>query len=218
MTQPDQRPVPLIVAVIDESPILAEALSREIRDAPVAAAARVVALTWTQLDDVFALKPDIVVLDLDCAVGGPERFMQHLRRNCPKTVLLSYGSTLSLEVSRRCIQLGVRAMLPRSADALQLRQALTVVVGNGLYLDPAYKDLVMDTALEARPDAKPLSEREAAVLRKLAEGMSQKQAAAELGLSHKTVDTYKTRGMDKLGLKTRSELVRHAMSQGWLVD
>lgn len=202
--------------MIDESPILAEALSRELRDAPVAAAAHIVALTWARLDEVFALKPDIVVLDLDRATGGAEAFILRLRRNCPKAVLLSYGSTQSLEVSRRCIHLGVRALLPRSANAVQLKQALTVVARNGLYLDPVYKHLVMETAFNPEPRAKPLSEREAAVLRKLAHGMSQKQAAAELGLSHKTVDTYKSRGMTKLGLLTKSDLVRHAMRQGWL--
>lgn len=216
MSRHDQRPVSLIVVVIDESPILAEALSQEIRDAPVAATSQVVALNWTKLDDLFALKPDIVVLDLDRAVGGPERFILHLRRHCPDTVLLSYGSTLSLKVSRRCIQLGVRAMLPRSAGSLQLRQALTVVVGNGLYIDPVYKDLVMEPAFEAGRDAKPLSDRESVVLRRLSQGMSQKQAAAELGLSQKTVETYKTRGMGKLGLRTRCDLVRHAIAEGWL--
>jgi DNA-binding NarL/FixJ family response regulator len=47
-------------------------------------------------------------------------------------------------------------------------------------------------------------------------GLSHKQIAAELGLSHKTVDTYRARGVRKLGLADRGELVRFALKQGWL--
>lgn len=216
MTPAGQRPVSLVIVVIDESPILAQALSREIEDTPILYGARIVPLTWARPNAVYVLKPDIVVLDLDRAVSGAEKFILKLHRSRPGALLLSYGSTLPLELAQRCIQLGVRALLPRSANAAQLKQALTVVARNGLYLDPVYQHLVLETAADDRPGARALSAREAVVLRKIAQGLSQKQAAADLGLSHKTVDTYKSRGMEKLGLRTKSDLVRHAITQGWL--
>ena len=61
-----------------------------------------------------------------------------------------------------------------------------------------------------------LSERETEILRMVATGMSYKQIATRLVLSVKTVETYKARSMEKLGLKDRIELVRYARQQGWL--
>lgn len=211
-----KRSGPLFVLVIDESPILATALSREIGSAPEMSEATVTSLTWDKLEEVGTLRPDIVVLDLDRAEGGPEAFITRLRRLCPKVLLLSFGSMLSADVSRRCLQLGVRAFLPRSADVPKLIQALVVVARNGLYLDADYRDIILESVMVLAPVADQLSARENVVLRKLAAGQSHKQAAAELGLSHKTIETYKSRGMAKLGLKNRNDLLRHALAEGWL--
>jgi PAS domain S-box-containing protein len=61
-----------------------------------------------------------------------------------------------------------------------------------------------------------LSEREEEVVRLIAWGYSNKEIAARLSLSVKTVETYKARSLEKLGLSTRAELVRHALLRGWL--
>ena len=61
-----------------------------------------------------------------------------------------------------------------------------------------------------------LSEREREVLRFTAEGYSNKEIAARLEVSAKTVETYKVRASSKLGLRTRAEIVRYGVTQGWL--
>lgn len=63
-----------------------------------------------------------------------------------------------------------------------------------------------------------LNDREAEVARLTAAGHSNKEIAATLELSVKTVETYRARGMEKLGLQSRADLVRHAVQQGWLKD
>ncbi|MFN4073613.1 MAG: response regulator transcription factor [Thermus sp.] len=65
-------------------------------------------------------------------------------------------------------------------------------------------------------DEEPLSPREEEVLRLLAQGLSHKEVAEALAISEKTVATYRERGMEKLGLKSRSELLRYAVKRGWL--
>ncbi|QEL17571.1 helix-turn-helix transcriptional regulator [Limnoglobus roseus] len=60
-----------------------------------------------------------------------------------------------------------------------------------------------------------LSERETVVLRNLALGYSNKQIAQQMGLSVKTLETYKTRALEKLGIRTRVEIVRYAARRGW---
>ena len=66
--------------------------------------------------------------------------------------------------------------------------------------------------------ALPLSEREMAVLRRISTGFSNKEIAAELRLSVKTIETYKGRMAEKLGLRTRVDIVRYAARQGWLEE
>jgi DNA-binding NarL/FixJ family response regulator len=63
-----------------------------------------------------------------------------------------------------------------------------------------------------------LSEREKEVLVRLAWGFSNKEIADELGLSVKTVETYKVRITEKLGLRSRTQVVQYALRQGWLND
>jgi len=65
-------------------------------------------------------------------------------------------------------------------------------------------------------EEEPLSPREEEVLRLLAQGLSHKEVAERLGISEKTVATYRERGMEKLGLRSRSELLRYAVRKGWL--
>jgi DNA-binding CsgD family transcriptional regulator len=63
-----------------------------------------------------------------------------------------------------------------------------------------------------------LTEREAEVLRLIALGYINKEVAARLSLSIKTVEAHKARGMEKMGIKSRVDIVRYAMLQGWLQD
>ena len=63
-----------------------------------------------------------------------------------------------------------------------------------------------------------LSDRETDVVLGLARGYSLKEVAAQLRLSVKTIETYKARSLEKLGLKSRADLVRYAIQRGWLQD
>jgi two-component system, NarL family, response regulator NreC len=63
-----------------------------------------------------------------------------------------------------------------------------------------------------------LSDREEEVVRAIAWGESNKEIAHRLGISTKTVETYKVRIAEKLGLKSRTDIVRYALQQGWLTD
>ena len=110
-------------------------------------------------------------------------------------------------------------VLKRAAPADLVRTIRTVVAG-GTYLDPGVTSLVVAGYLER--EAAPagaeaaLSEREEAVLRRIARGFSNKEIAAELGLSVKTVETYKARVAEKLGLRSRVDIVQYAAERGWL--
>ena len=111
-------------------------------------------------------------------------------------------------------------MLKRAAPE-ELIHAIRVVAAGGMYLDPTVAVKVVGGFVKPRRQGAPrgpaeLSEREAEVARLTAAGHSNKEIAARLDLSVKTVETYRARSLEKLGLKSRAELVRYAVQQGWL--
>ncbi len=115
----------------------------------------------------------------------------------------------------------MRGYLLKRSAADELPRAIHAVATGGLYLDPAIAGKVVgrlarDAALPQGGQTAELSEREADVLRLVAGGHSNKAISARLGISVKTVETYKARAMEKLGFRSRVDVVRYAADQGWL--
>jgi two-component system response regulator NreC len=208
---------PAAVAVLDTNPILAEAMCRHFSSSKYFGRDDVVSLGWEQAGDLPIIRPSILVLDPVQAPGGIEELVHNLRRALPDLQLVAYASDASLELARTCLSLGFRAFIPKSADSSQLTTALTAVANGGMYVDRRFAESLLPAPGPGQgPGVHQLSAREEAILRRISMGLSHKQIAAELGLSHKTVDTYRARGVRKLGLADRGELVRFALKQGWL--
>lgn len=204
------------IVVLLQNPVLARALAGLIRDAgagPDAVdAPEPVEALWSR----DWSPADIAVLDPSALGGTPETLARAVARLEPLPRLFAYASDPSIEQARACMQARFRGYVPMSAEPPQVARALAVIANGGIYLDRRYSGAL--TRAEAAPEARPgrLSERELAVLKRVAMGMSQKQIAAELDISHKTVDTYRARGMRKLDLANRANLVRFAIDHAWL--
>jgi DNA-binding NarL/FixJ family response regulator len=125
---------------------------------------------------------------------------------------------------KQALDAGVRGYLLKRSAAENLIQAARSVLTGGLYVDPAIVDLVfVNNSRRHRRPTGPLSipeltDRETEVLRLTALGHTTKETARRIDVGVKSIETYKARGMEKLGLKTRAELVRYAATQGWLSE
>jgi DNA-binding NarL/FixJ family response regulator len=119
---------------------------------------------------------------------------------------------------RMLLDAGAVGYVPKRAAAADLVRAIQTVAAGGVYVDPTLAAATAGAGEPPRepPAEVPLSEREAAVVRMIALGYSNKEIAARLGLSVKTVETYKARSMEKIGLRTRVGLVQYASARGWL--
>jgi DNA-binding NarL/FixJ family response regulator len=102
----------------------------------------------------------------------------------------------------------------------ELVRAVRIVAAGGTYVDPVLAGHLMRTGQHRLSPtgvaATGLSEREAEVVLLLAKGLTMKEMAHQLSLSPRTLETYRARALDKLGLKTRADLVRYALRCGWL--
>jgi len=212
-----REPKQVAVAVLDANPILGEAMCRHFGASEQFEHDEVVSLTWDQADRVTLVQPGILVLDPTQPPGGLDPLVVELRAKVPGAQLVAYASDATQDLARICLDLGFRAFIPKSADSSQLIAAVKTVANGGMYVDRRFAEaLRAPSETPASPDPDQLSSREAAVLRRISLGQSHKQIAAELGLSHKTVDTYRARGMRKLGVSDRGALIQVALKQGWL--
>jgi DNA-binding NarL/FixJ family response regulator len=119
------------------------------------------------------------------------------------------------------MQAGARGYLLKRSAADELVRAIRAIADGGVYLDPAIAEKALlfppgDQSPPAKASHLDLTPRENEVLRFIAQGFSNKEIAARLDVSVKTVETHKSRGVEKLGLFTRADIVRYGVSQGWL--
>jgi DNA-binding NarL/FixJ family response regulator len=169
---------------------------------------------------VIELRPDLLILDISMPGLNGLQVAERLRKDCPDCRILALTVHEDRGYLRQLLAYGVAGYLLKRSAAEDLIRALTSMASGGLYLDPAIAGLAVsvNAASEtgAVASAADLSQREEDVIRLTASGHSNKSVATVLGVSVKSIETYKARAMEKLGIHSRVDLVRHAVSKGWL--
>lgn len=166
------------------------------------------------------LCPDVAVVDVSMGnVNGAEA-TRRIRVACPNTRILALTVHEDTSYLRELLDAGAAGYVLKRAAADELIRAIRAVASGGVYVDPRMAGKLVSSFAPAK--AAPanamaeLSERETSVLRFIAQGYTNKEIASQLGLSVKTVETYKARSMEKLGLRSRVDIVRTATERGWL--
>ena len=168
-------------------------------------------------------RPDVAVVDISMPELNGIMLSRRIAEEMPSIRLL----VLTLHEDRayltQALEAGVLGYVLKRSAAENLVQAIRAVVIGALYVDPAIADRMLEPNPKraGRPKeggASGLTDREAEVLKLVALGFTNKEIARQLVIGVKSVETYKARGGEKLGLKTRAALVRYASAQGWLAD
>ena len=168
-------------------------------------------------------KPDVALLDLTMPGGGGMKALQEMARSCRKTRVLVLTMHDDAAYLRSVLAAGASGyLLKRSVDA-ELLAAIRAVHRGGTFVDPSLADVLVRDLLAKRGaragsmrSVKVLSDREQQVLQLVAQGYSSPQIAKRIFVGVKTVETYRARIADKLGLRTRREVVRYAIQMGLL--
>jgi DNA-binding NarL/FixJ family response regulator len=169
------------------------------------------------------LRPDVVVMDVSMPTLSGAQATERLKQECPHVKVLALTIHEDRSYLRALLAAGASGYVLKRAAAEELIRGIRTVAAGGIYLDPRVADKLVSNFVRHSPVAATvregdLSDREREVLRMIAQGYSSKEIAARVTLSVKTVDTYKARAMEKLGLDSRVDLVRYAVQQGWLQD
>lgn len=206
--------------LVDDHAVLREGLKRLI-DAEEDM--HVVGEAWDGLQAVeliLAARPHVVVLDISMPGLNGVEVTRRLKAACPEVKVLVLTVHEDKSYSRELLEAGALGYMLKRAAAEELVVAIRKVASGNIYVDARVtEDLV--NSLFATPDLagpvfEKLSERELTVLRLIAQGYSNKEIGGQIGVSVKTVETYKSRAMEKLHLRSRVDIVRHAHKQGWL--
>ena len=175
----------------------------------------------TALQSALDLEPDVVVMDISMpGMNGlvATRSLKEKRPEMAVITLTRHGDDAYLQ---ELLRAGVSGYVLKQSAPSELLQAIRVAAAGGQYLDSTLTARVTAGFLgrEGKRVGKQgatISDREAAVLRLIASGYSNKEIAARLDLSVKTVEAHKANAMRKLGLGGRTDIVKYAILQGWL--
>jgi two-component system response regulator NreC len=170
------------------------------------------------------LAPDVVLMDITMA--GPDGIpaLRQIRAELPATRVLALTMHDNVDYLRQVLEAGGSGYVLKKAADTELLSALRAVHQGGTYLHGTHaRALLHADVAEAAAEGEMaghevLSERELQVLRLIAQGHSNRGIADELALSVKTVETYRARIMEKLGLRGRVALVRYALRHHLLDD
>lgn len=172
---------------------------------------------WRLAQEVAA---DVFVLDLSMPEMSGARVTARIKAKLPQLKVLVLTAYEDKSYMRQLFAAGADGYLLKRTAAQEVVGALRTIAGGSLYVDPAMASKLVDSFMRqpATPRTSALSEREQEVLCLVAWGHSNKEIATQLNISVKTVETYKTRLMEKLELRSRAEIVRYAVRQGWLQE
>jgi DNA-binding NarL/FixJ family response regulator len=211
--------VPLRVMVVDDHPMWRDAVSRDLAEAGFDVVAT--AADGTQaLARLPAARPDVLVLDLQIPPPDGVEVTAHAAAAEPPARVLVLSASGERGDVLEAVKAGASGYLVKSASRAELISAVRRVGAGDTVFTPGLAGLVLGEfrRLADQPEEEPgtprLTEREVEVLRLVAKGLSYKQIAERLVLSHRTVQNHVQNTLRKLQMHNRVQLVRYAIEQG----
>jgi DNA-binding NarL/FixJ family response regulator len=170
-----------------------------------------------------ALKPDVIVMDISMPGMNGLVATRKLKELQPGVAIVTLTRHADDGYLQELLRAGASAYVLKQSAPAELLQAIRAAAAGGQYLDSALTARVT-AAFVGKPgtrvsrSAATVSSRESEVLKLIAAGYSNKEIAARLALSVKTVEAHKANAVRKLGLTSRIDIIKYAALQGWLHD
>jgi two-component system response regulator NreC len=165
------------------------------------------------------LLPDVVLMDISMPKTSGLRATKLLQECCPQVKILALTRHNDGAYLQEMLRAGASGYVLKQSSSAELLRAIREIASGNSYLDPALTGKVMDVFAGRtfkKSASANVSDRELEVLKAIAWGYSNKEIAARLKLSVKTVEAHKANSMKKLDLHSRIDIVRYAVLQGWL--
>jgi two-component system invasion response regulator UvrY len=200
------------IAIADDHAVVREGIRRMLDGAPDFEVVAEAANGSELLDRIGSAPVDVAVVDFAMPDGGIE-LIGKLRQARPEIRTLVFSVHPEEQYAIRCLRAGAAGYLAKNSLAEYLEHALETVASGRTYIGPAVAETLAERVGTRRRSAthERLSTREYDVFIRLAEGEGVVEIANRLGLSVKSVSTYRSRVLEKLGLKRNADLTRYAV-------
>ena len=203
------------VLLVDDHAVVRSGMRTILEDHVAAVEVAEAANGDTGLEMLAATAFDVVVLDLSMPGRSGIDLLTEIKHRYPKlpVLIMSFHSEELFAV--RALRAGAAGYLMKSAAPEELAAAVNKVVRGGRYVTESVAErLAADIDKAHGAPHERLSDREFDVMRGIASGSSVSEIAAQLHLSVKTVSTYRTRLLEKMGMSSNAELTRYAINNG----
>jgi DNA-binding NarL/FixJ family response regulator len=212
------------IVTVDDHMLVHEAVSALLGDSLDVTLAGTATTGAQALRLVRDLKPDIAVVDISLSDMNGLVLAQRIVSENPAVRVVVLSMHEGLAYVRRALDVGAKAYVSKRSPGERLLQAIRAAAEGGVYIDPALVPRLLGgkrasvTSFSADALGPKLTERETDVVRLIALGNTAKEISGQLGVTVKSVETYKSRACQKLNMKTRTQLVRYAATRGWFAD
>lgn len=210
----------LKIFLIDDHAVVREGMKRLIDAAPGMETVGESDDGAKAIEAILQLKPDIALIDVNMPGMSGVETTRALKREMPEVKVVALTVHEDTSYLRELMEAGISGYVLKRAAADELTQALKAVSGGSIYVDPRMMTKFVSTFVLPKSNSTKLAgeitDRETEVLRRVARGFTNKEIAADMGVSVKTIETYKSRAREKLGLRSRAEIVRLAAERGWV--
>lgn len=163
---------------------------------------------------------EVDLLLTDLSMPGLSHFdmISRVRSAAPRLPILVFSMHDEAQLVARVLRAGATGYVIKASPVTTLLAAIRKVAQGGRFIDPTLIDAMIFEPLDEHPPHTALSNREFDVLKLCASGMPLTEIGERLRLSAKTISTYKTRVMEKLGLENNADLVRYALRHGLVTE
>jgi DNA-binding NarL/FixJ family response regulator len=208
--------MPIRILIADDHGVVAEGLRHLVEAQPDMEVIATAGDGREAVQQARDAQPDVVLMDLSMPeLNGADATRAILERD-PKCRVIVLSMYSQREYVRRALKAGAAGYVVKRSAAKEVVEAIRAVHAGQRYLSPRVADVVLEDYTDDKQDdlLSRLSAREREVLQLLAEGRTGAQIAERLSLSQKTVETYRARLVEKLGIRDLAGLVRFAIQRG----
>ncbi len=216
MTGTENRNGNIRIVLADDHPAIQEALANAIRGKMGLEVVGQVASAGEALDLIANAHPDVAVVDVSLGDAHGLDLVQNIRTQYPNVQVIVFSMYDEQVYAERAIRAGASGYLMKSEPTTSVVEAIRTVARGDVYLSNRMYSRILGKVAMKRSTAPgfaidDLTDREMAVFQMLGEGYSIEEITDRLSLSRKTVETYRRRAKEKLGLDSVGELLQYAV-------
>ena len=204
------------VLISDDHELIREGLKRILLDSGIASGVGEASNAQEAMEAVRREKWDVVILDINLGGRSGMEVLKEIKAEFPRLPVLMLSMYPEEQFALRVIRAGASGYLNKTLATRILVEAIRQVLAGGQYISPKVAELLVNAVQqpEGQPLHATLSDREDQVLRLIAAGRTVGEIAVQLNLSVKTVSTYRTIVLRKLGLENNAQFMRYAQDHG----